>query len=161
VRIRLVALAIATLDALILFGIRQAQTIDTSVWIALIAGIVGILTLIIQTYGQFQIAKLKDRQMHQTSQLSEVHKLVNSGQAKLIEDVKALTIRVTELTTTATERDKADAKIANYEAGKVAADTAVTRTTLAEHDAWERGRLSGSVGESGKADNPPIENKGE
>jgi hypothetical protein len=136
-KIRLALLLISTLDAWALGFIRwaQAQAIDTSVLIALIAGLVGLATLLIQTYGQIQLARIKDRQEaqahvvekqsdkidKQSAQIAEVHTTVNSGRDKMIEELKLLTDKVGRLEGAAIERDKSDAKAANFESGKAAA----------------------------------------
>lgn len=147
-KIRLALLLISTVDAWGAAFIRlaQAQTIDTSVLIALIAGLVGLATLVIQTYGQIQLAKIKDKQdaqardvkdqgvklAEQSVKVQEVHTLVNSGQSRLIEDVKSLTAQVAELKGERAERTRADAQEQNRLIGAARAHQSAEGETPAE-----------------------------
>lgn len=124
-KIHLIALAIATVDAWNLFFIRQAQAVDTSVWIALIAGIVGLLTLIIQTYGQIRLAKIskqqdeiKDKQAIQTDQIKEVHTAVNSERSVMLAKLDAMHEKISLLETAAGVRASEDAAIVADHAGR-------------------------------------------
>lgn len=98
--------------------------LDTSVWIAIVAGIVSIITLIIQTNNTQQLARINKKQDDHTTALAvtndkvdtnitktdKVETLVNSEHDKLMAQVKRLEEINGLLTGAATERARLDNK---------------------------------------------------
>lgn len=142
-KIRMIALAVATIDLWVMVIFPQEQLIDTSVWIAIVAGVVGVLTLLIQTYGQIQIAKInkkaeiiKKKQDDQIiasagrdGKIQEVHDLVNSNQSRLTDDMKKMLAELSVLKGEKAEREKADEATKNRLIGASEAHMASTPST--------------------------------
>jgi len=118
VKLRMIALLMAEVSLYAALLLKQAQAIDTSVWIALIAGVVGLLTLLIQTYAQVQLATLKVRQEAQDKKLDDqgkkldqVHDLTNSTNSEQRSELKSKDQQITDLTRALAERAVVDAAV--------------------------------------------------
>ena len=117
-KLRMIALLMAEVSLYAALLLKQAQAIDTSVWIALIAGVVGLLTLLIQTYAQVQLATLKVRQEAQDKKLDDqgkkldqVHDLTNSTNSEQRSELKDKDHQITDLTRALAERAVVDAAV--------------------------------------------------